>query len=275
MLIAAALLLTIGTVFVMRSYLAGQRRTPTQVVQAPVGTEVLVARSDLPTGLFVNEQHLRWQTWPDDDLPETYLVKGKFDEKGLFGGVVRRSISTGQPVLKSQIVQSGSRGFLAAVLRPGYRAYTIKINAASSNAGMVFPGDRIDLLLSHKIKGVGSVTETFMVNLRILAIDQSLNDQTGTPRVGKTATFEVTPKQAELLAVAEGIGRMSLVVRSLAKNEEELRQLIESGEPLKEGEARKGRTFTRQNEASVLMGFTGAGVSVVRGGALRKEKGHQ
>ena len=157
MLIAAALLMTIGTVFVVRSWLASQRATaPVVKTEAPRRTEVLVARSDLPTGTLINEQHLRWQIWPDDKLPENYLVNGKFKRESLYGAVLRRGIAAGHPIVKSQVIKPGDRGFLAAVLKPGHRAYTIKISAASSAAGLVFPGDRVDLILTHKVGGRGA-----------------------------------------------------------------------------------------------------------------------
>ena len=275
MLIAAALLMTIGTVFVVRSWLDSQRARPPVVrTERPVQTEVLVARSDLPTGTLINEQHLRWQAWPDDKLPENYLVNGKFKKESLYGAVLRRGIAAGYPIVKSQVIKPGDRGFLAAVLKPGHRAYTIKISAASSAAGLVFPGDRVDLILTHKVgggRGGQQVSETVLKNLRILAIDQSLNDTTNQPRIGKTATFEVTPKQAEILAVADGLGRLSLALRSLAKDDAELERLIGGG-ALDESGASRGGTYTRESEASVLSGVSGGAVTVVRGGRKVKEK---
>ncbi len=276
MLIAAALLMTIGTMFVVRSWLAANRQAPAPVVKTerPVQTEVLVARSDLPTGTLINEQHLRWQAWPDNRLPESYLVRSKFKKETLYGAVLRRGIAGGHPIVKSQIIKPGDRGFLAAVLKPGHRAYTIKISAASSAAGLVFPGDRVDLILTHKIsqgRGAQQVSETILKNMRILAIDQSLNDQTNQPRIGKTATFEVTPKQAEILAVATGLGKLSLSLRSLARDEAELERLIGGG-LLDESGATRGGTYTRESEASVLKAYSGSGVTVVRGGQKKEEK---
>ena len=276
MLIAAALLMTIGTMFVVRSWLESNRQTAAPVVRTekPVQTEVLVARSDLPTGILINEQHLRWQVWPDNSLPDSYLVRGKFKKESLYGSVLRRGIAGGHPIVKSQIIKPGDRGFLAAVLKPGHRAYTIKISAASSAAGLVFPGDRVDLILTHKVsqgRGAQQVSETILKNMRILAIDQSLNDQSNQPRVGKTATFEVTPKQAEILAVASGLGKLSLSLRSLAKDEAELERLIGGG-ALDESGGSRGGTYTRDSEASVLKGWSGSGVTVVRGGVKKEEK---
>lgn len=277
MLIAAALLLAVGTMFIARSYL-NQRPQPVAEIKEPVKqfTKVLVASTDLPTGSFVTEQQLRWQKWPDDDIPGNYLVEGDFERKQLHGAVVRRAIASGTPIIQTQVITPGDRGFLAVVLQPGWRAYSIKVNATSSIAGLVFPGDRVDLLMTHKIVNIASgleqqVSETVLTNLRVLAIDQSLDDQEGQPRVGKTVTFEVTPKQAEILAVADTIGRLSLSLRSLAKDEAELKRIVKSGNVLKDSNPRRGRTATIDFEASVLKNIINSNVAVIRGNQAKTE----
>ncbi len=276
LLIAAALLMAAGTFFVMKSWLASQRAQPVVAIEEQqIETQVLVTRSDLPSGTFVSEQHLRWQSWPDDDLPDNYLVKEEFDESKLYGAVVRRGMPAGTPVLTSQMVKPGDRGFLAAVLKAGYRAFSIKVSAASSISGLVFPGDRVDVILVHKFKSDASkvdsperkASETILSNVRVLALDQTFDDQNGEPMIAKTATLEVTPKQAEVLAVADDLGRITLSLRSLAKSEKELQRIIDSGKPLEEPTPTRARTYTRDSEASVLVGFGGGGslVEVFRG----------
>ncbi len=283
LLIAAALLMAAGTFFVMKSWLAGQRAKPVvQVVEEKVETEVLVARADMPAGIFVGEQHLRWQSWPDDDLPDSYLVKGEFDEEKFYGAVVRRGMPAGTPILITTMVHPGERGFLSAVLRPGYRAFSIKVSAASSISGLVFPGDRVDVILVHRFKidpeddnsPEQRASETILADVRVLALDQTIDDQDGEPSIAKTATLEVTPKQAEVLAVSDDLGRITLSLRSLAKDEKELRRIIESGAPLEEPTPRRARTYTRDAEASVLVGYGGGGpkVAVSRGSKVVKER---
>ena len=279
-LIGIALLLAVGTIMMMRGYLAGKKQ-PINVVkiEKEVETKVLVARADLPAGTILGDQHLRWQVWPDQKLPESYYVlpKGKKANKtapktikeDLYGSVVRRGIAAGQPIVKGLVVKSGTRGYLAAVLRPGYRAFTIKISATSGIAGLIFPGDRVDLMMTHKVK-VGKkgqkVTETILKNVRILALDQMVNDQKGQAKLRKTATMEVTRKQAEMLAVADQLGRLSLSLRSLALTPAEERKLKESGRPLDEPNPVRGWSYTTEAEASALIGSRGgAGVSVTRG----------
>lgn len=256
-LILAAVLITVGTGLIARSWINSQR----QVAMAPEApqvkaTRVLVAQKNLPSGTFIKENHLTWQTWPDNKPHAKYLVKGKHDEKDLIGTVVRRGITAGEPVTIGRLVKPGDRGFLAAVLRPGYRAMAVRINATSSIAGLIFPGDRVDIIVTHRIKRGGKerrASETVLINVRVLAIDRRVDDQKNSPKVGKNATFEVTPKQAEMLAVVQQIGKLSLVLRSLAKDEEELNRLALSGDPLAEPNPERGSTHTWDTEVSRLL----------------------
>lgn len=260
-LIVAAVLIMAGTGLIARSWLADQRAqmatAPQAAPQAPVKkTYVLVADGDMPTGSFVKEENLTWQVWPDDKLHPSYLTKDQTDVKDLVGAVVRRAIAAGEPVTNSRILKPGDRGFLAAVLRPGYRAVAVRVDATSSISGLVFPGDRVDILLTHSVKN-GDIqrraSETVLTNVRILAIDQKTNDTDESPKVGKNATLEVTPKQAEMLAVLGELGKLSFALRSLAKDEAELERIAKSGEPLQEPDPERGKTHTWDSEVSRLI----------------------
>jgi len=275
MLIAAALLLVIGTVFVARAWLDSQRQVaaPAPEPKKVEAVRVLVAEVALPAGTFLKEEHLRWQPWPSDtQIPESYLVKKTTQTTDLFGAVIRRGISAGDPITKGRIIKPGERGFMAAVLIPGYRAMSIKIGADSGVAGLVFPGDRVDIILTHNLeKNDGEqhrASETILKNVRILALDSRVDDETGQPKLAKTATMELTPKQVEIISVARELGRLSLSLRALAKNEAELERLANSDEPLEEPVPTSGKTYTWDAEASVLVGFPDSDenrVTVVRG----------
>jgi len=103
------------------------------------------------------------------------------------------------------------------------RAISVPINATTGISGFVFPGDRIDLLLTHSIRGdkatdaVRRASETVLSDIRVLAVDQRTDDAEGKAALAKTATLEVTPTQAEIIAVANEMGRLSLSLRSLAR----------------------------------------------------------
>ena len=284
-LILVAVAITAGTGLVARSWISSQR-PPTVAAAPPPPVKkmlVLVADKDLPAGTFIKENSLTWQSWSDEKPHPSYLIKNRDDETRLYGAVVRRGISAGQPITSGRIVKAGDRGFLAAVLRPGYRAVSLRINATSSIAGLIFPGDRVDIILTHSVKADGPsrrVSETVLTNVRILAIDQKTDDQDSAPKLGKNATFEVTPKQAEMLSVLSDLGKLSLSLRSLAKDEAELQRLANSDDPLAEPDPTKGKTHTWDSEVSHLIRRPSAmnqqKVQVIRGSRtteLRFNKG--
>ena len=295
--IVLAIVIVGATVFVTRDWL-NNRETAVVVQQqeAPkqTGTEILVVKQDIPIGSFLQRQHMEWKPWPKESVSEGHLTKPQHSIDGLVGAVARRGLTAGEPLHRKRIVRPGDRGFLAAVLRPGHRAMAIRVNATSGISGLIFPGDRIDLILTHRISAAVSgeaefeidehgdkvrikkdeeeeersgnrVSETVLTNVRVLAIDQFINDVNGKPRVGKNATLEITPKQAEMLAVLTELGSLSLALRALAKDEEELERLVNDENPLQEEDPVIGGTYTFDNEVSHLLGRKGKVVNVVRG----------
>lgn len=193
---------------------------PPPAAPARPPTEVLVASRALPSGHLLTEDDVRWQTWPDDDLAGAYIVKSKGIE-GLPGSVVREAIAAGEPITGERLVRRGDHGFLAAFLTPGRRAITIAIAANPLLTGLVGPGDRVDLICTmqpppgggqHKPKP--PVSETLLHDIKLLALDQRLDDQPGAFPTPRTATLEVTPKQAEMIALAADRAKFSLSLRS-------------------------------------------------------------
>jgi pilus assembly protein CpaB len=220
-----------ATAMYARNWIEGQQNS-IAAVAAPAPEEVyevLVADANLPAGTFVKPQHLRWQRWPTDDVPETYVLKGVRSEEVMVGAVVRRGIAEGFPITDGSVVKPGERGFLAAVLAPGMRAVSLPINATSSNSGLVFPGDRVDLILTQTLLAADGATtrrvsETVLRDIRIIAMGSELSDAVGDDKnheKAKTATFEVTPRVAEKVALLGELGKLSLSLRSLAKADAE------------------------------------------------------
>jgi pilus assembly protein CpaB len=172
-------------------------------------------------------------------VKDAYFIDGEADMNKLLGTVVRYPITAGEPVTQGALVSPGDRGFLAAALGPGMRAITVPVSAMTGVAGFVFPGDRVDLLLTQTVSGDDGpdlrTAETVIRNLRVLATDQSTEtttDENGKTVVNafRTVTLEVTPKIAEKIAVAQTIGTLSLALRSLADNESELERAIAAGD---------------------------------------------
>lgn len=229
-LVLVAVIAAGGAVFGANSWLAGQRAAleaanRNQVQVKKDHTRIIVAKRGLPAGTLIKKNQLRWQAWPDAGLSDAYLVAGETKMESLIGTVVRLGIAAGEPITETRVVRPGQRGFLAAVLRPGFRAITVAVNTTSGVAGFVFPGDRIDLILSHSVGREGAngrvrrASETVLTDVRVLAIDQSTNDQAEKPNPSKNVTLEVTPKQAEVVSLLTDIGRLSLSLRSLQRDE--------------------------------------------------------
>ena len=217
-----------GTAMYARSWIEGQQTIAAVAAPAPkeIEHEVLVADLDLPAGSFVKPQHLRWQQWPTDDVPDSYVLRGERTQDEMTGAVVRRGIVVGEPITDGAVVKPGERGFLAAVLNPGMRAVSVPITATSGNSGLIFPGDRIDLILTHTLvtgQGEHRVSETVLKNIRIIAMGVETRDDAEEGRANekaKTATLEVTPAQAETVTLLTELGKLSLSLRSLAADGE-------------------------------------------------------
>jgi pilus assembly protein CpaB len=159
------------------------------------------------------------------------LVKGKENLSDMAGAVVRDGFRSGEPIMSSRVAHAHDQGFLAAVLTPGMRAISISLSPTAEVAGFIFPGDRVDVILTHSFsrKDVTDLTErrvseTILQNVRVLALDQRSDNQSTDPKVAQLATLEVSKKDAERLALAMdmaggqsgGKGSLMLVLCSLA-----------------------------------------------------------
>ncbi len=242
-LLVGALIVAAITAFMARSLMVG---TPAPVAGAAPGTgevapavEVLVAQRALPVGTILDPGALKFVAWPEELVEGAYYLKAETDLNSLQGTVVRFAIPAGQPITQGALVKPGDRGFLAAALGPGMRAVTVPVQAQNAVAGFVFPGDRVDLILTQNIEGGGDgpplkVSETVLRNLRVLATDQQTDRQTdeeGRTVVStySTVTVEATPSIAEQISVAQEIGDISLSLRSLADSSTELEEAIATG----------------------------------------------
>lgn len=244
-LLVGALLVAGVTAFLARNMFMGSAAPEAVAVEAPPpqGPEVLVATRTLPVGTIIDAEALRYQVWPQGLVQPAYFIRGGegTNPQDLIGTVVRSEITAGQPLTQGALVRPGERGFLAAALGPGMRAITVGVSATSGVAGFVFPGDRVDIVLTQEVAGGENsdgpplkVSETVIRNIRVLATDQRINarDENGNQVASPiaTVTLEATPRIAEKIMVAQTIGQLSLSLRSLADNSAELERAIASGE---------------------------------------------
>jgi pilus assembly protein CpaB len=207
----------------------------------PLGPKVLVARKALPVGTIVDAESLTFQAWPKELVQNAYYTEGAPDANisKLIGTVVRNPVTAGQPLTKGALVGPNDRGFLAAALGPGMRAVTVPVSATTGVAGFIFPGDRVDMVLTQEVVGGGDgpalkVSETIVRNLRVLATDQRIDskDEEGKTQVKTftTVTLEATPRIAEKIAVSQSMGTLSLALRSIADNTAELERAVAEGD---------------------------------------------
>lgn len=244
-LLVAALLVAAITAFMARSMFTGasapQAAAAAAPAPVPTGPKVLVATRALPPGTLITADSVRYQPWPKELIQAAYFNEG--DEgasiESLVGTVVRNAVTAGQPLTQGSLVKPGDRGFLAAALGPGMRAVTVPVSALTGVAGFVFPGDRVDLVLTQNVNASAGpplkVSETIVRNLRVLATDQRATptlDEKGNTVVTeyKLVTIEATPRIAEKITVAQSIGTISLSLRALTDNAAELEQAMASGD---------------------------------------------
>ncbi len=238
LLLFLAVLLAGGTVILARNYLTTQQNKLVEEQKAiPLAAtpskDVLVAKGDIKRGQILRPEDTTWQIWPEGALDKNYVVRGgpplpARTPESFAGWVARNPIAEGEPITEARIVAPGNRGFLAAVLRPGMRAISVPVSITSGIAGFIFPGDQVDLMMTFTIPAAEfggdfehKAVETVLHDIRVIAIDQRLESKPGEAVPAHTATFEVTPKQSEVIALASKMGEMFLTLRSLVPASQE------------------------------------------------------
>ncbi len=242
--LVVAIVVAGGTALYVKTWIGAERARaqiaqPGEKPKALAVSMVLVAKRTMTAGSFVKPDLLEWKPWPEDGIIEGYLVRKPnaanpedgsepVDPKaGFEGAVVRNELAAGQPVTNDRVVHPGERGFLAAVLEPGSRAVSVPVNATTGISGFIFPGDWVDVLLTMRVKSdedgkakTRYFSQTLLAGTRVLAIDQTVENVDGKAAPAKTATLQVSPKQAEEIAIALTMGDLSLSLRSLARDNE-------------------------------------------------------
>ena len=216
------------------AYLASHgRNPPPEPAKAPVvnleTVEVLVAKADLGRGDVIGANQIGWQVWPKNSTNGNFIVKSARPDavKDFTGAIVRVPVAAGQPIFDPMVVLAKGSGFLAAILPKGMRAVAMDITAESAAGGFILPEDHVDILLTRHDKSAEKITgsekivsDTILQNVRVLAVDQTVEEKSGQKVVvGRTATVELTPQQAETLAMARQQGTLSLSLRSLVDSQ--------------------------------------------------------
>lgn len=228
-LIGVALLAAVGAGLLMMSI----NNKPAPVIvksDEPIITiplvDVLIATTDIPMGTTLGEKNIKWDKWPKTGIRESFILKDDRPEafEEYAKTIARSSFFAGEPIREQKIVRSDS-GYLSAILPAGKRAIAIKIGAETTAGGFILPNDHVDVVMSYKNpdpKEENFITETVLQNVRILAIDQVIEEKDGEKsKVGNTATLELTAQQVEIITAAQKLGgnRLTLALRSVEDSE--------------------------------------------------------
>ena len=199
---------------------------PVQPVAQLETVDVLVAKSDIGTGQTVSPSELQWQPWPTSAATGNFIRRKDQPDalEKLSGQIARVPFVAGEPIREAKLINAKGSGFMAAILPSGMRAVSTQISPETGAGGFILPNDHVDVLLTRRHReaekqaGGGEVqtTETILRNVRVLAIDQNVQEKDGQKVVlGKTATLELAPREAETLVLAQRLGSLSLALRSI------------------------------------------------------------
>jgi pilus assembly protein CpaB len=240
--------------------LAGRSNAPApQLAQAQAPAietvDVLVAGADIGLGQAISSNELRWQTWPAEAAGSNFIKRSdRPDAVNQLSGLITRSpFFAGEPIREARLINAKGSGYMAAVLPSGLRAVSTDVTPETGAAGFILPNDRVDVILSRrdreaeKTSGVEThVSETILSNVRVLAIDQTIEEKNGQRVVvGKTATLELTQRQAEILVMSRTMGQLSLALRSLLDAGDKRAETPEIGR-------RKGVSIVRYGVTTVV-----------------------
>jgi pilus assembly protein CpaB len=206
--------------------LAGRSNEPAPVKKAAPAiatVDVLVAKSDIPTGNKISPQDVEWQAWPTSASTGNFIRKTNRPDaiEKMSGMIARSPFVAGEPIRDAKLVDAEGSGYMAAILPTGMRAISTQISPETGAGGFILPNDHVDVILTRRERDAdGSndkqTSETILRNVRVLAIDQTVKEKNGQKVVvGKTATLELTPHQAESLTLAQHLGSLSLALRSI------------------------------------------------------------
>jgi pilus assembly protein CpaB len=200
---------------------------PEPVTQLPT-SEVLVAKADIALGQAVKPEDLQWQPWPASAVNNLISRASRAEAvREIAGSIARAPFYAGEPIREQKLVKANGSGFMAAILPTGMRAISTEISPENGAGGFILPNDRVDVILSRRDRsperngGDAVQTEIVLSNVRVLAIDQAPKEKEGTNTlIGRTATLELKPEQAETLVRARQTGTLALALRSIADSKE-------------------------------------------------------
>src|SRR5689334_5725601 len=220
-MIGFAVVFGLLAVFIAQVWLNNQANMRAKVEPAkPLASQtVVVAKQALRFGTELNASMLQEVPWPSDALPAGAF--GKIQDV-MSGGrrVVLAAIEANEPVLALKITGPGQRATLSALVKPGMKAVTIRVNDVEGVGGFVLPGDHVDIVLTRTIEKGSATTEVVLQNKKVLAVDQTADDRANKATVAKSVTLEVDTVDAQKLWLASSVGSLSLLLRKAGETAE-------------------------------------------------------
>ncbi|MET4234760.1 pilus assembly protein CpaB [Bradyrhizobium sp. LA6.10] len=200
------------------------------VVEKLPTVEVLIAKNDIQLGQAVKPEDLQWQSWPAATASSAFIRRDSRPDAQtqIAGSIARVPLMQGEPIREQKLVRAEGSGFMAAILPSGMRAVSTEISAETGAGGFILPNDRVDIVLTRRLKnpdGANGATggndlilsEVILSNIRVLAIDQAPKEKDGQNAVlGKTVTLELKPDQVATLSASRQGGTLTLALRSIA-----------------------------------------------------------
>jgi pilus assembly protein CpaB len=210
-LLAASLLLGIAALWLAGGTLGAGAAAP---APADPLVRLLVARRDLAPGTRLEVASVEWRPWPTAALHPDYLVEGQAQPADVQGRLLRDGVRRGTPLSRAQLAPAGTAGPVGALLAPGRRAIAIAVSAAAGVGGLLQPGDRVDVILTATTPAGEGFARTVATGVRIVGIDRRLVPDLSAddPSGPGTVTLDVGPGEAEAIALAQDLGRLSLAL---------------------------------------------------------------
>lgn len=251
---AAGLAVAGGSAYMVRDLLeAKYARVEAETCKTEL-VKVVIATQDIAFGKVIDAAKLETMDWPISALPP-----GSFTDfadllpaSGTDPRRARMAIAKGELILASKISNFGEKVTIVQSLGPNSRAISIKVTADTGVGGFVTPGDKVDVILTHG-KSEDLKTVTIIQNIRVIGVDQEANEQKEKPGVARTVTLEVTAEDSQKLALAQKAGTLSLALRTIENNDEQVLESISLRDVLREPEPEEAVAQEEVTVRSVLV----------------------
>jgi pilus assembly protein CpaB len=215
-MIGFAVVFGLLAVFIAQAWLSNQANMQAKNLEAGKKTQVtqtvVVAKQPLRFGTELNASMLDEVPWPAEAMPAGAFTKVS-DVLGGGRRIVLAAIEPNEPVLALKITGPGQRATLSALVKPGMKAVTIRVNDVEGVGGFVLPGDHVDVVLTRQLDKGSATTEVVLQNTRVLAVDQSADERNARATVAKSVTLEVDTVDAQKVWLASSVGSLSLLLR--------------------------------------------------------------